>query len=96
MFGDVAAALLKMAGHSGTVPGAFVARDVPAALARLQRELAAAPAKDAKQDITPEADDADSPPPVPLRLRAFPLIQLLTAAAQQECDVMWEAGAPLV
>ena len=41
-------------------------------------------------------DDADAPPPVLLRQRAFPLIELLSAAAEQECDIMWERGAPLV
>ena len=31
MFGDVAIRLLKMMGHSGTVPSALLAADVPAA-----------------------------------------------------------------
>ena len=31
MFGDVAVALIKLMGHSGTVPGAVLAEDVPAA-----------------------------------------------------------------
>ena len=42
MFGDVAATLLKMAGHSGTMPGALLAREIPSALARLKQALAAA------------------------------------------------------
>jgi hypothetical protein len=95
MFGDVATMLLKMAGHSGALPGAIVARDVPQALARLERELAALPEEDGKRSVPANNDDADTPP-VGLRLRAFPLIQMLTAAAKQECDVMWEEGAPLV
>jgi len=32
MFGDVALAMLKMMGHTATVPGAILAEDVPAAL----------------------------------------------------------------
>ena len=32
MFGDVAVRLLKLMGHSGTVPGAILAEDVQAAL----------------------------------------------------------------
>ena len=36
MFGDVAQQLLKMMGHSGTVPSAIQADDVPAALERLK------------------------------------------------------------
>jgi len=41
MFGDVAVTLLKMAGHSGTVPSAMLAADIPAALERLEHKLAA-------------------------------------------------------
>jgi hypothetical protein len=97
MFGDVAVTLLKMMGHSGTVPSALLAADIPAALARLQQGLAAADAvQGSQQSVPPEGDDADAPPPVGLRLRAYPLIQLLSAAARQECDVMWEEGAPPV
>ncbi len=36
MFGDVAVRLLKMMGHSGTVPSALLAENVPAALGRLE------------------------------------------------------------
>jgi hypothetical protein len=97
MFGDVAVTLLKMMGHSGTVPSALLAADIPSALARLKQELAAAGAEEgSKQSVRPGAEDADTPPPVGLRLRAYPLTQLLSAAAQQGCDVMWEEGAPLV
>ena len=96
MFGDVAATLLKLAGHSGTVPSALRAGDVPRALARLNQALAAAaPASAGKCSVAVNSDDADEPPPVALQLRAYPLIQMLAAAAAQECDVMWEAGAPL-
>ena len=35
MFGDVALTMLKMMGHSATVPGAILAADVPAALSKL-------------------------------------------------------------
>ena len=94
MFGDVAVTLLKMLGHSGTVPSALLAENIPPALARLERELAAIdPEEESKQSKSPRDEDADSPS-VGLRLRAYPLIQLLSAAARQGCDVMWEEGAP--
>ncbi len=97
MFGDVAVTLLKMAGHSGTVPSALLAGDIPAALVRLEQALAATgPEDETSQGVRPDADDTDISPPVGLRLRAYPLIQLLSAAARQKCDVMWEEGAPLV
>jgi uncharacterized protein DUF1840 len=97
MFGDVAVTLLKMADHSGTVPSALLAGDIPSALARLKQELAAAGAEDeSTQSVRPGAEDADTPPPVGLLPRAYPLIQLLSAAPQQGCDVMWEERHPAV
>ncbi len=47
MFGDVAVSLLKMMGHSGTVPGAILAADVPAALGRLTAAINAGKAQPA-------------------------------------------------
>ena len=87
MFGDVALGMLKMMGHSGTVPGAILAEDVPSALDRLQRAIEAAPARNESRKA--EDDDPDEPP-VSLAHRALPLIELLTAAAQQKADVMWK------
>jgi len=84
MFGDVAVSLLKMMGHSGTVPSAILAADVPAALSRLTAGIEAA-------KETPSVDDEDEDEPqVTLSNRAIPLINLLTAAAQEDCDVMWK------
>jgi len=83
MFGDVAVAMLKMMGHSGTVPSAIQAADVPAALSRLTAGIKAASSADV------EVEDEDEPQ-VSLSNRALPLINLLTAAAQEGCDVMWE------
>lgn len=96
LFGDVAITLLKMAGHSGTVPGALRAAEIPATIARLQQALAAIPNEKTNQHSPSGQDDADDPPPVGLRLRAYPLLELLSAAAREKCDVMWETGAPLV
>jgi hypothetical protein len=96
MFGDVAVTLLKMAGHSGTIPGAMPAADIPSAVARLNQALAATPEEESAPSVPSSAEDTDEPEPVGLRLRAYPLIQLLSAAAKQDCDVMWNEGAPLI
>jgi len=84
MFGDVALALLKMMGHSATVPGAIMAEEVPAALDRLtaaiEAEKASAPAED---------ENADEPV-VSMAHRALPLINLLAAAAKAETYVTWK------
>lgn len=97
MFGDVAITLLKMMGHSGTVPGALPAAGIPAAIARLQQALAADGADEAnKPGPEPATVDPDASTVVGLGLRAYPLIQLLSAAALQDCDVMWNLGAPRI
>ena len=90
MFGDVAVQLLKLMGHSGTVPSAILAADIPAALDRLKHALdqgAAAPPA--------TADDEDrhaGRTPVSLRQRAYPLIELFERAAKTNADVMWNRG----
>jgi len=83
MFGDVANAMLKMMGHSGTVPSAIRAEDVPAALSRLTAAVNAG-----KSPPPPVGKDADEPV-VSAAHRALPLIDLLTAAAKDGCGVMW-------
>ena len=84
MFGDVAVTLLKMMGHSGTVPGAILATDVPAALSRLTAAIYKT------RTETSVDDDEEDETQVSLSTRALPLVDLLTAAVQQNCDVMWE------
>jgi hypothetical protein len=87
MFGDVALQLLRMMGNSGTVPGALLARDIPAALEKLERALAAeaAPASPEPEDEEEEKKEKPS-----LRVRAFPLIALFKDSLKHGCDVLWE------
>jgi len=101
MFGDVAVHLLKMMGHSGTVPSALLAADIPAALQRLEKSLEHPPPlpKKPEDETKDTADDGDEgrEPPVSVNQRAFPLVQLLRAAAAQKADVLWaqEGAAPM-
>lgn len=86
MFGDVALAMLKMMGHSKTVPGAILAADVPMALDRLQTAI-----RGVEKSLPPLSnDDDDKELMVSMNDRALPLIELLTAAAKAECNVMWK------
>lgn len=84
MFGDVALTLLKMMGHSATVPSAILAADVPAALSRLTAAI------DAEKAPPPTADKDADEPVVSMAHRGLPLINLLAAAAKEGCDVMWK------
>ena len=89
MFGDVALTLIKLMGHSGTVPGALLAGDIPAALERLKTAVAEHP--DATLDpSTPNRRQGDESPHISLAHRALPLIELLEAAAREGENVMWE------
>ena len=87
MFGDVAVTLLKHMGHSGTVPGALLAEDVPEALEKLKAAIEAHTPEPSEQ---PTDDDADEPK-VDISVRAYPLIELLTAAAKENENVMWDS-----
>ena len=92
MLGDVAVKLLQMMGHSGTVPSAIIAQDIPAALARLKSALDI-PAETDRQSArsnSPGNEDEGKEAPISLQQRAHPLIELLTRAAEQDCDLTWK------
>jgi hypothetical protein len=84
MFGDVALSMLKMMGHSATVPGAILAADVPAALSKLTAAI------DAEKDTVAVEDQDEDEPVVSMANRALPVIDLLAAAAKADCNVMWK------
>ena len=87
MFGDVAVSMLKIMGHSGTVPSAFAPDEVEPALERLE---AAAEADRTSPAPEERADGRDDEPPVRFSVRAEPLIDLLKMAAEAKCEVMWD------
>lgn len=88
LFGDIAKRLLLMMGHSGTVPGAIKAQDVPNALASLTRSLKETDTQKVNRlDDSKEQDDDEEE--ISLAKRAYPLIQLLKNATAAQCDVMW-------
>ena len=87
MFGDVATRLLKLMGHSGTVPSALLAADVQAALERLEAAIEA-DKQSPELEESPEGEDGESA--VSLSHRALPLIELLKAAAKAKCNVTWD------
>ncbi|MCP0914174.1 MULTISPECIES: DUF1840 domain-containing protein [Legionella] len=89
MFGDVAIHLLKIMGHSGTVPSAMLADEVPEALSRLQQAV-----DKEKKKSQPGArlrqDEEEDEPAIGLVQRALPLLDLLKDAAAAKCNVMWK------
>ena len=85
LFGDIAKQLLQLMGHSGTIPGAILADDVPKALQGLQQGLETPASADAAE----QAKEGKSIH-VSLNKRALPLIELLQSAIKNHSDVMWK------
>ncbi len=96
MQGEPAVKLVKLGGHSGTVPSAILAADLPAFAAKLRAGLEqhgdelspAPPAAEAGR-----AEDEDNEPrerPIKLRLRAVPLLDMVDTAIRQQADLLWE------
>lgn len=92
MMSEIAVPLLGLAGHSGMVPGAFLAKDIPPALVALKAAVVNAPPPVDPEDESEEGLRREAP--VTLRQRAFPLIDLLERAARQGQDVTWQAVSP--
>ena len=98
MHGDAAVALLRAMGHSGTVPGAILAQDLPDALAQLRGALAELASQPAPAPTPPpssggdEDDELEREPPVTLRMRAVPFLDMVETAIARGSDLMWERG----
>ncbi|MDQ5769063.1 DUF1840 domain-containing protein [Thiothrix subterranea] len=85
MFEKDAKALIRMMGHSGTIPSAIRAEDVATALQCLE---AALKAQASQSDDASKQDAEDSA--VSSNVRAYPLLELLKAAIAKQKNVMWE------
>jgi len=95
MHGDAAVALIKAMGHSGTVPSAILAAELPAALAQLRKALdeqAHAPPPPPPTAGVDEDEELEREPPVTLHMRALPLIDMIETAIARGSDLMWERG----
>ncbi|MCF9443825.1 DUF1840 domain-containing protein [Vibrio parahaemolyticus] len=92
MFGDIALEMIKMMGHSGTVPGSISAQDAPDALSKLTSALSAknTAEENVPTDVDVDEEEEQAEPAVSLGRRAFPLIELLKSAIKEECEVMWD------
>jgi hypothetical protein len=94
LFGDIGLQMLTMMGHSATVPGAILSSDVPKALRLLKAAIEVernTPTPNEQEAVDEDDKDTFSEPPISLVNRALPLIELLSAAEQHSCNVMWEA-----
>ena len=83
MFGSVAVTLLKLMGHSGTVPSAVRAEDIPAYLEKLEHGLS-------NYQGSAGVDEDSDEPAIGLETRAKPLIELLRSAHENNDSVSWK------
>lgn len=94
MLGEAAVALLKGMGHSGTVPGAILAADLPGALASLRHMLEVSGATTGMPPPAPavdeDEDERERERVVTLRMRAVPLVEMIQTAIARESGLMWE------
>lgn len=82
--------LLGLMGVGTKVPGALRSENVPAALERLKQAIAHHEERLAAQEDDNGDEDEEDEESVPLKTRAFPLIELLSTAAESNDYVMWE------
>jgi uncharacterized protein DUF1840 len=87
MFAEIAEDLLKMMGHSGTIPSALSAKDIPEALKSLQKAIETEPGSSV-DEISVDVDE-DEEADVSISGRAYPLVEMLTAAVEDGSTVMW-------
>ena len=94
MLDDIAVTLLKKMGMSGDVPGALLARDLPAVLTKLKAALSSGKEVDADEVATLPHDEPISER-VHLATRAQPLIELLAIAGERGGDVICGSVPPV-
>lgn len=85
MFADIANSLIKMMGHSGTVPSAIAAKDIPAALDHLHKALEA----HSPEELVESENEDEEEIQVSMSGRAFPLVEMLKAAKRENQPIMW-------
>ena len=80
-FHSVAKQLITLMEHSGAIPGAIKAVDLPLALNNLKHGL--------PHDQGASFGDEEGEAEISLAKRAVPLVHLLEASIKENCDVMW-------
>lgn len=96
MLDAVARELIRLMGHSGSVPGAFAPADLPAALANLRAGIArleqATLAAERRSEVSADEEerDRDDRNRVSAAHRAAPLLAMLETAIAQGDHVMWD------
>ena len=94
MFEKDARAMIKLMGHSDTIPGAVLGADIEKTLQTFQTALAEAAQQEKQQAQPPKLDTEEET--VSVNRRAWPLLELLKKAAKQQETLMWDFDDKLV
>lgn len=94
MFAETAHRLLGIIGKTDSARGVITADQIPAALARLvaavdEEKAQLAEAARERDDAEKRGETPSAERPISLSQRAFPLIEMLRAAAKRNVDVTW-------
>ncbi|WP_298609859.1 DUF1840 family protein [uncultured Thiothrix sp.] len=94
MFEKDARHMIKLMGHSDTIPGAILGTEIEKTLQTFQTGLTEA-AKQENQHLAPKQHE-DEEETVSVNRRAYPVLELLKKAAKQKETVMWDFDDKLV
>jgi hypothetical protein len=94
MFAETSRRILEIIGREDAPRGVITAEQVPAALQRLvsavdQEKADAKAAAAAAEQADRRSEPTDTPQPITLGQRAYPLIEMLRAAERRKVDVTW-------
>ena len=90
MLEKVGREMIRLMGHSGTLPGSFAVEDIPAALERLQAAVSGGAARTLEADRGTRHADDDHGPAISAAHRALPLIEMLKLALREKEHVFWQ------
>lgn len=88
MLGPHGDQLLRLLGRTPAAKGIVEPRDMPAAVAALRAAIEAAE-RNAKESADSAAEAGDREPPVSLRRRLWPMIEMFERAAAADVPVVW-------
>ena len=90
MLEAVARELIRLMGHSGSLPGSLTAADIPTALQHLQAALSEGPTRTLDAERRADDDEQTHEAPVSVAHRAGPLLAMLKTALREKEHVMWD------
>ena len=90
MLEGVARELIRLMGHSGSVPGSLAADDIAAALTHLEAAVQDGPARVLAADNRHDEDEDKRAAPISVAHRAGPLLAMLKTALQEREHVIWD------